>query len=328
MSLAQRWSTTLPWGGWVSHAPLVCRGAVLGRSGARVFAASLDSGEVLWSEEVDPTGDTGRFLLGYGNLAITDVRPDPERLTRAVAVSTTGGRQWEADLGVIIGGGGAVTSTEFLSFVGMPAEGGPRLVRVRPKNGTIVSSVALEAGADELIETPRGFLIASGRAPEDAPGVYVASEDGSVAEVLERGSAEALCTSGEQVAALAEREGARTVVVRAAASLAEAWCAPASGRACAIDADDVAYFDEANQLVLCKATTGERRWSVEHGVKRAAWIGLVGTVVVVGNAAGLALRGRTTGAHVADVALGRSAIAVGDGLMLGGRESLTYCDMP
>jgi hypothetical protein len=99
------------------------------------------------------------------------------------------------------------------------------------------------------------------------------------------------------------------------------WTAPAHGAVIGIDGDLVAHYVDGGSPVIRDAASGTERWRAKP-VEDASSTTFAGTHVFFGHMTGMTVHRRADGAHVGEVASGRTAQVLGERLYLGGFKFL------
>lgn len=301
------WQVKMP--SWVSLQPVRQGSNLVVRVGKELRAIDLVSGAERWKTVVDPDGGVGHFLKVFGDLVLTDRRPDPSHLTQVVGVRD-GEIVLRADLRSMVADDAAVVVGDMLFAAGNDPASGDVLEGVELAGGEVKVDVSLPSGADALALLDDRLVVMNRMG---SPGLYSLQLDGSNPQPIEHRRAHDMrLSAGRLLATLGdENRETRHVQARDVKTLRELWTAAARGPACGLDGDDAVHTEEADgkwTLVLRESGTGELRWRSEPQVgEMPGSIQFAGDYVVFTRTIGMTAYRRNDGRFIGEMELGRVA---------------------
>jgi outer membrane protein assembly factor BamB len=317
LPFAADWQVELP--RWASLPLVASERALLVRANVDLVAVDPRGGKVRWKARVSSDeGDRGRFLLAAGDRVLTDAQVGRDALTEVVAIAE-GEVAWRAELGCIVGHGGAALVGDDLVAVGIDPSTGP-VLRSVDAGGKRRLGVPLADGANTIALTGERLLVCNRAA---SPGLYTVNRDGGDARTMEETPAQEMAVAGGRVlAALRVADyPRRDLQARDLATGKVLWTARCHGAVLALDSEVAAHLEPTSAgpvLALRDAATGAVRWRASQPVADdSGHIDLAGPLVAFGHGTGMALHRRADGASVGDeVLFGTNIVQAGERLYL------------
>jgi hypothetical protein len=317
------WQVEMP--SWVSLRPVRQGNNLVVRVGKELRAIDLASGAERWKTVVDPDGGVGHFLKAYGDLVLTDRRPDPKHLTQVVGVRN-GQIVLRTDLRCMVAdNNAAVVVGDMLFAVGNDPTTGDVLAGVELAGGQVKVDVSLASGADALALAGDRVVVLNRMG---SPGLYSLWLDGSNPQPIEyRRAHDMRLSAGRLLATLGDDSGeTHHVQARDLETLQELWTAAAHGPACGLEGNAAAHTEETDgkwALVLREAGTGKVRWRGEPQTgEMPGSIEFAAGYVLVAWTMGITAYRRDDGQFVGQLEMGSTVRLIDGRFYLGGFRTL------